>query len=148
MSDDRYKDDPAAVPDHTPLLRRINAYFCDWNNRDENGRPRITTQAVQMYRERDARALGCPGPAMSFHAEQQLNSPVVLFQQYPDFGFARIQAGEVRTGGTLGLQPWPTNDHPEHVVAFPKAGLLPKSEKKRLALILANNWVRVPPPPS
>lgn len=61
-----YSDDIEGVPLGTHLIRRINARYCDWGDLDDAGNPRITSQAVQFYREEEARRLGCPGPAMSF----------------------------------------------------------------------------------
>ena len=83
MSEERYEDDYKGVPTEAQLVRRINGYFCDWNMIDQSGRLRITRQAVQFYRVNQARDLGYPGPAMSFHLESKLDSIDSLANRYP-----------------------------------------------------------------
>ena len=149
MSNGYYEDDLAGVPAGSQLIRRINGRFCTWQELDEQGRPRITRQAVQFYRAEEARALGCPGPAMSFYLEHVLDSVDVLRSRHPDYGFARVGVDLVRAGGMLGVQLWPTDDDPAHVVAFRTDGgaRVPPGNAKRLAEYLTRNWVYLPPRP-
>jgi len=144
-----YADDLEGVAPGSQLIRRINPRFCVWTELDEQGRPRINRQAVQFYRPEEAQQLGCPGPAASFHLEHLLESMDVLCRRHPGYGFSRIGADDVRAGGVLGIQPWPTVESPEHVVVFRNDGgpRLQEAQRKRLAEHLTLDWIVLPDPP-
>ena len=86
---------------------------------------------------------------MSFHLESTPNSIDRLINDYPTYGLAQVSAAVIRLGGKLGAQPWPTDEHPEHVVVFRIDGgsKIQKSEARRLARFLNGNWIRIPPHP-
>lgn len=149
MPSGHYADDLEGVSPGSQLIRRINPDYCVWSEPNEQGMPRINRQAIQFYRPEEAQRLGCPGPAASFHLEQLLESVDALRQDHPGYGFARINADAVRSGGVLGVQPWPTDQNPEHVVVFRNDGgvRLQEAQRKRLAEHLTRDWIVLPDPP-
>lgn len=144
-----YSDDAESIPPGTHLIRRINPRFCDWDDLDAAGNPRITRQAVQFYRDEEAQRLGCPGPAMSFVLESRTTDIGEMVRHHPGYGLARISTDELRTGGALGVQPWPTDEDSAHVVAFRRdGGSKPTSaQAKRIAHSLSQGWVLSPDRP-
>lgn len=149
MASDHYADDLVGVPPGSQLIRRINPRFCVWTELDEDGMPRINRQAIQFYRPEEAEQLGCPGPAASFYLEHLLGSIDALQRNHPGYGFARISADDVRSDGVLGIQPWPTDENPEHVVVFRNDGgpRLQEGQRKRLTEHLTRDWIVPPDPP-
>ena len=144
---DHYCDDFEEVPPGTTLIRRIRSLGCAWADMNAVGQPRITREAVQFYREREAIDLGFPGPAMSFFDEAKLLSIGDLFERYPENGFARINVDVIRSRRMLGAQARPTDDNPEHIVVFRLDGgkRIQKGEATRIAEELTDNWMRIPP---
>ena len=142
-----YHDDLVGVPPGTWLIRRIRSKCCEWEHMDASGHPRITREAVQFYREKEALASGFPGPGMSFFDEVALPSIEGLFGRYPENGFARIDVDVIRLCQKLGAQAWPTAKNPEHIVVFRLDGgnRIQKGEATRIAEELTGNWMRLPP---
>lgn len=96
-----YEDEPDDIPDSAVLFRRVAPPLVDWDQPDEEGRPRLHSGAFQDYTDERARELGYPGPSMSVHLASVLaefgRAPQDLLAEYgPAYGLVRFTAGDLR----------------------------------------------------
>jgi hypothetical protein len=127
-------DDPVGVPDDATLYRRV-----DWDRiggRAKYGAGevgRLNPNAFTDYDAVRAAGYGYAGPCMSVGTSTVLDAlgkrPSVLLEGFPDYGLARVRAGDlrrlVRLDGTAcpqGIMLAPTQAEPWHAVIFDLAG--------------------------
>lgn len=145
-----YEDDPVGIPPGSFLIRSISSQWVKWENGDDQGRPRVTSEAVQFYDLKRATRVDCPSPALSVIIQHLADSLDVLAKRYHPNGLARISADSIRAGDSCGIQLWKTEKEPAHAVVFrlddsPK---LPKSTRRQWAGELTMGWLVLPPKPS
>ena len=142
-----YTDDIEAIPPGSILVRRISTQQVDWATLDDDGRPRVTKEAVQFYDLKRALMVGCPGPALSVIALHMAPDLETLVARYtPAFGLARLPVDAVRSS-QCGVQLWPLDEEPAHAVVFRLDGGSRPSDgvRKQWAEQLSAGWIRLPP---
>jgi hypothetical protein len=123
-----FADQLDVIPNDAVLLRRV-----DWDKVGGVDRfagsltPELIGNCFTDYDPVKARAMGYPGACMSVHIFAALGPEGLAgqIQRYPDYGFARLIARDLRelrrVDGTpcpQGIMARPTEDDPSHAVVF------------------------------
>jgi hypothetical protein len=143
-----FVDDANVVGDEERVLRVVNPIWVDWNSQNEQGRPRLTSQAFQDFPEERCIELGVPARSLSVGLEPVLAAHGYSYAKMLDpwgesYGLVAITGGSVR-GCKQGIRPWATEREPWHGLIFTLLGNK-RAVGKQKCLGREAEWLIVPP---
>jgi hypothetical protein len=114
-----HPDDDPTIPDETILWRRV---MPRWIVPDGGGGTRLSSAA---FKDRT------PG-GMSAHIAAEADQEAVL-EGFPDDSLVSFTAGQIRAQGEYAIRRAPTEEHPAHVLIYPKLSRSAGSAMYKLA---------------